>query len=212
MSNRYRTILFDLDATLIDNEAALRSIFPDISRKYPILSGYEERIFPLYFDFPNGENAYWTLCQELNWENPPPYTVFWEYFWFLYVHATVCFPCVVPTLRALRKKGYTLGIITNGDTYGQNAKIDSGNLRQYFDVVLVSNTLGIHKPDPRIYEIAMGQLGAEKHTTLFVGDNPKTDILGAQNAGIDSFLITNGNETFGATYAGLDVSSLLKIL
>ena len=206
MSNRYQTILFDLDATLIDNAAAFRSLFPTLRQMYPILSGKEERLLPI------GEKSYVALCEELKWTSAPTYKAFWEGIWHLYVHATVCFPWTVSTLKALREKGYRLGMITNGDAYGQNAKIDSGNLRQYFDVILVSGTVGISKPDPAIYALALEQLGTEKQSALFVGDNPKTDILGAQNAGIDSFLLTKGEETFGATYTGADISCLLKLL
>lgn len=206
MSNRYRTILFDLDGTLIDNVATFRSIFSIISQKYPIFLGHEESLLPIR------ESSYVALCRELSWEDAPTFAEYWGSISEYYLRATLCFPSALPTLKALKEKGYTLGIITNGGTYGQNAKIDAADLRRYFDAVLVSGSLEVRKPDPQIYEMALEQLGAERETTLFVGDNPATDILGAQCAGIDSFLITAGEESFGATYIGTDLSDLLDLL
>ena len=142
----------------------------------------------------------------------PAYATCREWVLALYVNATVCLPATVPTLQALRQKGYVLGVITNGDTFAQTTKLASGKLADYFDVIVISQAVGIKKPDPRIYEIALERLGAEKQTALFVGDNPKTDILGAQNAGIDSFLITDGENSCGATYFGKDISCLLEFL
>ena len=212
MSNRYQTILFDLDSTLIDNKAASRSIFPSLRSQYPILAGQEERLFYACFGCLSGEEAYRALCEELGWEDAPAYATCREWVLALYVNATVCLPATVPTLQALRQKGYVLGVITNGDTFAQTTKLASGKLADYFDVIVISQAVGIKKPDPRIYEIALERLGAEKQTALFVGDNPKTDILGAQNAGIDSFLITDGENSCGATYFGKDISCLLEFL
>ena len=212
MRPHYRTILFDLDSTLIDNVEAFRRILPSVSKKYPILIGHEGLLFRIYFNLSNGERIFEEICWEIHWEDAPRYSDFLEYFWDLYIHASVCFPWTVPTLEWLKNHGYRLGLITNGDPLSQNVKIDSAGIRDYFDTVLVSRSVGVSKPNPKIYELAMEILGAEKATTLFVGDNPKTDILGANNTGIDSFLISQEKHLLGATYVGTDISKILKIL
>ena len=212
MSNHYQTILFDLDSTLIDNVEAFRRILPIVSKRYPIFFNREDLLFRIYFNFSNGERIFEDICWEIHWDNPPTYAIFFDFLWDLYIHASVCFPCTVPTLEILKKRGYRLGIITNGDPLSQNVKIDAAGIRDYFDTILVSKAVGISKPNSEIYELAMEMLGAEKNTTLFVGDNPKTDIMGARNTGIDSFLVSRGKDLLGATYIGPDISEILKIL
>jgi len=212
MSNRYQTILFDLDSTLIDNVEAFRRILPKMAEEYPPLRGHEELLFRIYFNFANGSHIFEDICWELHWNDAPPYPAFLKHLWDLYIHATVCFPWTVSTLTQLKKRGCKLGIITNGDAWSQNVKIDTAGFRDDFDIILISKAIGFDKPDPRIYELAIEQLGAAKETTLFVGDNPRTDILGAKNAGIDSFLISREENRFGATYIGSNISKILNLI
>ena len=59
----------------------------------------------------------------------------------------------IPTLLKLKEK-YKLGIITNGDAYGQGTKVRITGLDKVVDDFIVSGDIGIHKPDKRIFEIA----------------------------------------------------------
>lgn len=88
------------------------------------------------------------------------------------------------TLQACREKGLRLGIITNGYSHLQHAKIDLLNLRRFFDVIVVSGDVEIRKPDRRIYELALDRLGSSPGETAIVGDHPCNDIWGAAQAGI----------------------------
>ena len=96
-------------------------------------------------------------------------------------------------LDAVRKTHKT-GILTNGFQVLQRLKINKYRLADHVDFTLVSEEAGYHKPDPRIFEQALGladcALPAE---TLYVGDNPVTDIQGALNAGITPILMNAKN-------------------
>ena len=97
----------------------------------------------------------------------------------------------IPTLHALRDKGYKLGLISNaGDDKDVQVLVDKARLRPYFDVILTSAGLGIRKPNPRIFDIALSRLDATTSQAVMVGDTLGADILGAQNAGVRSIWIT----------------------
>jgi putative hydrolase of the HAD superfamily len=66
--------------------------------------------------------------------------------------------------------------------------LDEMALRPYFDFVLASGEVGVHKPHPGIFEVALERLGANAGESLYVGDNYWADVIGAQQAGITPVL------------------------
>ncbi|PFJ82869.1 2-haloalkanoic acid dehalogenase, partial [Bacillus cereus] len=82
------------------------------------------------------------------------------------------------------KRHFKIGIITNGSTHRQKAKIINTNLNNYFDTIIISEEVGLSKPDKRIFELALNKLNVQPENTLFVGDDLEKDIAGCQNANI----------------------------
>nr|HAD52779.1 noncanonical pyrimidine nucleotidase, YjjG family [Algoriphagus sp.] len=76
-------------------------------------------------------------------------------------------------------------VITNGFNESQAKKMKSSGLDVFFELVVTSETTGHKKPDPRIFHYALDQLKTQAEHCLMIGDNPNSDILGAQNANID---------------------------
>jgi putative hydrolase of the HAD superfamily len=88
-------------------------------------------------------------------------------------------------LAALSDRGMRIGVVTNSTRAAvQNAKIDTVGIRQHLDSVVVSETAGFEKPDKRIFQMALAELGLEPNQAWFVGDNPVKDILGASAVGL----------------------------
>ena len=90
------------------------------------------------------------------------------------------------TLDDLHSRKLKLGIVTNGHSHGQNAKIDALGIRSYMETVVVSHAVDLNKPDPRIFQLALRRLAAEPAETWFVGDHPVNDVLGASGVGMTS--------------------------
>jgi putative hydrolase of the HAD superfamily len=88
------------------------------------------------------------------------------------------------TLKTLRERGKTLGLITNGPTEWQSRKIERMGLAPLFDAVLISEAEGVRKPDPQIFERALERCGVRADESMFVGDHPEIDIKGAVAAGL----------------------------
>ena len=86
------------------------------------------------------------------------------------------------TLATLRRDGLKLGIITNGETAFQSRHIRALGLDVLVDVILISETEGLRKPEPMLFERAALRLRVSPADCLFVGDNPLADILGAHSA------------------------------
>jgi putative hydrolase of the HAD superfamily len=101
------------------------------------------------------------------------------------------------TFHVLEKlKGkYTLLLLTNGSPELQNTKLEiTPELVPYFDHVVISGAFGRGKPDPTLFEHALQLAGSTINDTIMVGDNLKTDILGAARVGMPSVWINRHNK------------------
>jgi putative hydrolase of the HAD superfamily len=95
---------------------------------------------------------------------------------------------VVPALEALRARGLRLTVVSNANGT-LCAHLDRLGLTRWFDCVLDSRDLGVEKPDPRLFEIALDRSGAQRDTTIHVGDLYHVDVVGARSAGLRAVLL-----------------------
>jgi HAD superfamily hydrolase (TIGR01549 family) len=86
-------------------------------------------------------------------------------------------------LRALRGR-VRVGIVSNNLTREQHDKLRFCGFDALLDVVIISESAGVSKPDPEIFRIAMRQLGTTADDTVMLGDAWNTDIIGARAAGL----------------------------
>ena len=91
-------------------------------------------------------------------------------------------------MEHLRRRGYRMHMTSNGFHEVQYKKLAACGLRDYFDTIILSEDAGVNKPSPQYFDYALRQSGAMRESTLMIGDNLQTDILGALNAGIDALL------------------------
>lgn len=100
----------------------------------------------------------------------------------------------ITILQYLKSKNIKLGLITNGSARGQSAKIDQVNIRCYFDSTIISDDVGVKKPDKSIFEKSLQALQVSADHAIFVGDQPINDVIGAENAGIKAVWLTGYSE------------------
>jgi putative hydrolase of the HAD superfamily len=98
------------------------------------------------------------------------------------------FPDTEPTLQSLSAEGYTLGVISN--SIGTIAEqLTRAGLARYFRFILDSAVVGVEKPDPAIFRMALVNAGVAADEAIFIGDTYATDVGGAKQAGICGVLI-----------------------
>jgi len=93
------------------------------------------------------------------------------------------FPWVVETLGQLKRQGYRMSIVSNSDGTVER-ELHNRGMRGYFERVYDSEVVGVRKPDPGIYELALTDLDLRPEEALFVGDMFHIDIWGANRVGI----------------------------
>lgn len=91
-------------------------------------------------------------------------------------------------LHTLCSNGLTLGMISNSNGWVEQLVTERG-LRPYFHFVLDSRLVGVEKPDPRIFQIALDQVGISPAEALYIGDLYSIDVVGSRAAGMHAILL-----------------------
>ena len=92
-------------------------------------------------------------------------------------------------VRTLKSHAIKTGIISNGKSPFQEDKINDLGMADDFDTIIVSEAVGIRKPESAIFSLGCENLGVNATECVFVGDNPVADIEGANNVGMFSVFI-----------------------
>lgn len=90
----------------------------------------------------------------------------------------------IETVMWLRESGCRMALLTNGNGVAQREKIVRFDLERWFDAILIEGEQGYGKPDPRVYEQALGRLGVAATDTWMVGDHLEWDVAAPQRVGI----------------------------
>ena len=185
-------IFFDADETLFtfDSFGGLQRMFLDYSITFTAedFQDYQAVNKPLWVDYQNGAiTALQLQHQRFDlWAgrlNVSPGVLNDA---FLNAMAEICAPLpgAVSLLDSLKGKA-KLGIITNGFTALQQIRLERTGLRDYFDALVISEEVGVPKPDPRIFDYALELAGnPDRARVLMVGDTAESDIRGGMNAGL----------------------------
>jgi putative hydrolase of the HAD superfamily len=99
---------------------------------------------------------------------------------------TTLYPDAIETLEALKFEGIALGLITNGASDAQRAKINRFELEPHFLHIQIEGEAGIGKPEPESYRLALDALGAAPGESWIVGDNLEWEVAAPQRLGIHS--------------------------
>ena len=198
--SRHSAVLFDLDGTLIDRLVAFRrgaeALYDEEPATQAVISrkDFVELMLTWDDDGYGDRNAMYTCVLEL-W--PGVSRTLEELLAFhrrMQPLHTTPDERIVAFLTALHDTGVPWGIITNG-TPSQRPKIAASGFGDIMPFMVVSSEVGYEKPDPRIYQDGLKQLGGVSAAdTLFVGDNVETDIGGAQLAGMATAWVRRGRE------------------
>ena len=233
---RYKAIFLDWDDTIGDWTTAEHKALQDIYAHYQL-----NRLYPTFEDYLNAYKPYnlelWGMYgrgevtkEKLHFER------FYQPIVGLpvtgdglrdlaheigaeFLRLTNKYFCLLPdadrVVKYLAGK-YPLTIISNGFKEVQYYKFEHSGLAKYFTHTLISEEVGINKPQPEIFRIALQRSGVTADETVMIGDSYSSDIAGAKAAGIDQIWITSEREkeltNEGATYVVTNITKIFNIL
>jgi putative hydrolase of the HAD superfamily len=126
---------------------------------------------------------------------------------------TLLIPGAIELIDRVRRAGLLTGILSNGFTEVQHRKIQNSGLAHLFNIIVLSDDIGINKPDVRLFNHAMKLSGIDipsRH--LMIGDNPSTDIAGASAAGWQALLfLRNPGKTAPDNMPAVSSLSLISV-
>jgi len=100
------------------------------------------------------------------------------------------YPQAKPLLLKLAKR-YRLGVIAN-QLAGLDKRLEAHGIAQYFDFLLGSADVGLSKPDPRIFALALEKAGCAPYEAVMIGDRPDNDVYPAKRLGLRTIRVRQG--------------------
>ena len=200
---QYKNIFIDLDDTIWDfaanSHVALHIMYRDldIARIYPDYDSFSREYYSknseLWALYHHGKidkdfliiERYAHLLRTIGYEDPDNCLAsrMNEYYLDTLARQTQLVPYAIELLEYLRNKGYKMYILSNGFIEVQQLKLQSAGIAQYFSRIVLSDEIGITKPDRHLFDYALQVTDSLPEETLMIGDNYDADILGAMNAG-----------------------------
>ncbi|MPZ14613.1 MAG: HAD-IA family hydrolase [Chloroflexi bacterium] len=107
---------------------------------------------------------------------------------FVQLESYRLYPDVLPTLERLQRAHLTLGVISNWEAWLHQLMAHL-EIERYFHVSMVSGVTGVEKPDAEIFLRALEAAGVRADEAIHVGDDPRTDLEGAERMGIRGILL-----------------------
>ncbi len=98
------------------------------------------------------------------------------------------YPDTMPTLDALRARGFKLGMISNASDLARKV-LRNLDMERRFDFIVISSEVGVNKPSPDIFHLALRQAKVHPHRAVYVGDRLNIDVKGARRAGMQAILL-----------------------
>ena len=209
-----RVVFFDIDGTLVDHAGASRAGALGLFNRYSDrLTDSDERLLQrwddlteVHFDrYLKGETSYvgqrrarirdlfHVMPNDMSdAEADEIYAVYRE----LYEESWGLFPDAIAALDALSR--WPLGVISNGGSVHQREKLAGVGALDRFATVVVSEDIGVAKPDPQIFTAACKAMGAPPSACLHVGDRLEVDAIGARDAGLRGVWVDRQDEGPGS--------------
>lgn len=200
---KYRYLLADNDNTLMDFDAAERKALTNALAAYghpcddEVFATYHHINKLLWEALERGETTqaklkverFAQLIAHYGWDDIDPAQLAVTFQNDLATHADLI-PGTMDFLRAV-KPHMKIALVSNGVSFTQRNRLSVCEFTPLLDAVVISEEIGVSKPNPLMVEKALDILGCtDKREAVFLGDSHSADIAAACNAGIDSIWLT----------------------
>lgn len=224
----WKGIGFDLDNTLFSHELAFERAIEESFYTYceEVRLPKEQVSFTAFFPlFKKNSDLFWSMFEEKKIDGtsyrrlrfnetmkalqlPYGYDLsdrFHAHYYHVVNEYSEPFTSLHELMTFLTNRKIKIFIITNGTVDTQYKKIKKLGLDYWIkkDYTIVSEEVGISKPNKEIFELAEERVGLHADELLFVGDSWKHDVVGSLNAGWDAIFLNTRNETRGSDHTPL---------
>lgn len=230
----FQAVIFDADETVFNNHdihlIVSRRILEDLKMPFEILNDFHLRWDYHYFseqekrmeefgfciDRENNGRSLQKALAEFNRElTEKEAEYYWKFMIEEYSEKSKPYKDALEIITYLDRKKIPMAIVSNGDTEIINKRLTKANIQHHFEFVIAPcNKFQLTKPDIKIFKHSLKKLNSSAEKTIYIGDNPKADIKGANNAGMFSVLIdrkNSFNDLEGLMKPDLKVSNLTEI-
>ncbi|MBQ8291220.1 MAG: HAD-IA family hydrolase [Clostridia bacterium] len=185
-------VIFDLDDTLYSEKQYVKSGYRKIAAAFPQIEAMEEKLWACFL---NRQKAIDTVL-----ENEGIYTIenvvrCVEIYRFQAPEIDL-YEGVREMLLRIKASGKKLGMITDGRSEGQRAKIEALRLAPLFDEIIVTDELGgieFRKPCEKAFILLAERLGVSLENSVYIGDNPNKDFIAPEKLGMKSVWFQNAD-------------------
>jgi putative hydrolase of the HAD superfamily len=201
-------IFFDIDETLIQNNAAERRAAEAFYLRYRELLQEPLDRFLWRWKALTLQNVQRYLAGELSFQEQrrerirqvfkgrrslggPEADAVFDFYLKAYEASWAIYPDALVFLEELGDAG--LGIVSNGDAVQQRQKLESLGIAERFEVILISGDRGVSKPDPQIFVDACRAAGRKPSRCWHVGDDLEADYGGSTAAGLSGIWLNRGD-------------------
>lgn len=204
-----RAVFFDVGNTLLFAEPSVSEVCRQVlaeaghTRDLHVIDSYMPLVDAYYEERYAEDDAFWAdedrtssvwvgmyslLCRELGIEGEAVAIARRVYDEFGRPDRWALYPDVRPAFQRMKSLGLAVGIISNWDS--RLVRLLNGlGIGDLLDDIVSSADVGLHKPDPRIFELACSRIGVDPREAAHVGDHHYADILGANAVGMRAVLI-----------------------
>jgi len=228
MKEKIKAVLFDVDDTLFDRSLAQRKVLEIIVRQFPhIFDAFGiERVAEAFTesdritteDFEAGapfdglrQKRSRLFIQLLDIQEDLADAIT-EIYVRDYPTVDAPMPGAVPLVKELSRR-FIIGVVSNGLPDVQYRKLEAMGLHQSLSCIVLSEEIGIRKPDPRIFHYTTRLLQLQPSECLYVGDSYDSDVVGAKTSGMLACWLKRGQSVIPDEHAKADlVISRLKQL
>jgi len=201
MSFPFKGIGFDWAYTLVDlgkedDRSPLKKVFRYLSSKNLSLPDFEEFLDQLIENSrtTNQEAHFEIALKKLIYQFGIPLNgdislkKLLEIYYLEVYSERKLYPEVISVLNSLKNIGVRMGVVSNttNPRFMKENEMKAAGLEPFFDFAIYSSDTPYRKPHPSIFQLAIESLKLKPEEILFVGDNIRLDIVGAQNVGMKS--------------------------
>ena len=182
--------IFDLDDTLYLEKSYVQSGYRAIATAFPEIENAYDKLWNAFLRGKKAIDEVLLAENQYTQENKEKCLQVYRF----HTPTIALYDGVEDMLKRLKKSGVKLGLITDGRSEGQRAKIKALGIENLFDSIVITDELGgveYRKPCEKAFIITCNRLGVAFADAVYIGDNPKKDFIAPQKLGMQACYFKN---------------------